>query len=146
MRSTLTLLCQLGMKSALWRTRSKIFCSWGLMKELSRKQKVRTCQSKDLGVPLTVTAPGHMLRLCCFFSTDLEYWASVLFWVRLLGLCTECWLFSPRWPRTGEESLTEHPCLEKKSRHRNEISSDPKKGRFNVKAHCFVKAVPNVNT
>lgn len=32
---TLTFICQAGMKSALCRTRSKIFCSWGLMKALS---------------------------------------------------------------------------------------------------------------
>lgn len=31
----LTSICQRGMKSALWRTLSKIRCSWGLMKLLS---------------------------------------------------------------------------------------------------------------
>lgn len=35
----LTVICHVGMKSALCRTLSKIFCSWGLIKELSEEKK-----------------------------------------------------------------------------------------------------------
>ena len=35
----LTFICHVGMKSALCRTLSKIFCSWGLMKVLSERGK-----------------------------------------------------------------------------------------------------------
>lgn len=131
MMSMLTFICQLGMKSALWRTRSKIFCSWGLMKELSGENG-RTFRNKDLST-LTITAPEHILQLCHFHTAYLEYWASVLFWGQLLGLYKVCRLFVLRWPLTGEESLTEHPCLQNTQyTQRNVISSDTNKDRFNV--------------
>lgn len=34
-----TIICLMGMKSALWRTRSKIFARWGLMKASSREKR-----------------------------------------------------------------------------------------------------------
>lgn len=50
----LTFICQVGMKSALCRTLSKILCSWGLMKELSDEKIVRSFQISLPRNPVTV--------------------------------------------------------------------------------------------
>lgn len=47
----LTVICQAGMKSALCRTLSKIFCSWGLMKELSEEKKREVVRKKKTFTP-----------------------------------------------------------------------------------------------
>lgn len=114
--TTLTFICQVGMKSALCRTLSKIFCSWGLMKELSEKRK-RSCDCEDIRTLFCC--------LCCCDSVYLECWASVLSWGQPHEPCRACWLFSQHWPLTEEENLTGHSCLQ--NRQHNMISSDTKR-------------------
>lgn len=111
--TVLTFICQEGMKSALCRTLSKIFCSWGLMNELSRtnykKGKVYRKPCQEI-LPLR----GHLdtiLHWCCY-GVYPECWASVLSWVQHHALCRECWLFSQHWPLTGEASPSGLSCLQ----------------------------------
>ena len=54
----LTFICQGGMKSALCRTLSKIFCSWGLMKELSGREHRKQGDPSSLKV-----RSGHTFHL-----------------------------------------------------------------------------------
>lgn len=53
----LTIICFMGMKSALWRTRSKILWRWGLMKASSARGRRHSSQHRH-----------HVLQL--FFSTQ----------------------------------------------------------------------------
>lgn len=80
--TTLTFICQVGMKSALCRTLSKIFCSWGLMKELSEKRKEilwlwRYLDTILLFVLLLQCVPW-MLSICPILSAAPRTLQSVL--------------------------------------------------------------------
>lgn len=82
------------MKSALCRTLSKIFCSWGLMKELSKEEKGEKLSKKTFSVARNILCEQHFTAVrtlnaqhlpnlkCC--STNLtqcvDYSLSIGLW------------------------------------------------------------------
>lgn len=142
LRSTLTFICQLGMKSALWRTRSKIFCSWGLMKELSRKKEkeIKIWEFLPLwthfAAVLVLQRVPWILSICPILSAAPRTLHRVL--TILSALASD---------RTGESNRA-FPSGKHTDGTEMRLAAT-QKGRFNVEAHWqehFVKAVPNVNT
>lgn len=82
MMTTLTFICQVGMKSALCRTLSKIFCSWGLMKVLSEEKNKILSLWRNLNTillfVLSLLCVPWMLSICPIFSAAPRTLQSVL--------------------------------------------------------------------
>lgn len=92
----LTFICQEGMKSALCRTLSKIFCSWGLMKELSEEIIMRNKGQRE-----TFPQPRNPLRL----RTSGHHFAVMLLLQCVPWILNICPILSAA-PRTLHSVLT----------------------------------------